>query len=250
MRYYNRIQIDARVYENIKSFIRAKNDSDNLFDIINAGKLNDYLRSLMPGLSAKVFRTYNASVTLQQELDRKQFDEMESTEAKVSYYNEANKQVAILCNHQKTVSKNYNVLSEAMQVNLKEHITYLIEMEEHMISFKKSKKKEKKEMKGKEKEEKEDEGKNKLKKTFPDSEEKTEKLIENIKKKIKGLEEKMKSREELKQIALGTSKLNYMDPRITVSWCKENEVGIEKIFTKSVRDKFPWAMYAKPDYKF
>ena len=159
MRYYNRIQIDPRVYENIKSFIRAKNDSDNLFDIINAGKLNDYLRSLMPGLSAKVFRTYNASVTLQQELDRKQFEETESTEAKVAYYNDANKQVAILCNHQKTVSKNYNVLSEAMQVNLKDHITYLIELEEYSISFKKSKKKEKKEIKQKEKEKEKEEEK-------------------------------------------------------------------------------------------
>ncbi len=49
---------------------------------------------------------------------------------------------------------------------------------------------------------------------------------------------------------MGTSKLNYMDPRITVSWCKQNEVPIERVFTKSVRDKFPWAMYAEPEYKF
>jgi len=41
-----------------------------------------------------------------------------------------------------------------------------------------------------------------------------------------------------------------MDPRITVAWCKNLEVPIEKIFTKSVRDKFPWAMYALPTYKF
>ena len=27
--------------------------------------MNDYLKSLMDGLSAKVFRTYNASITLQ-----------------------------------------------------------------------------------------------------------------------------------------------------------------------------------------
>ena len=28
------------------------------------------------------------------------------------------------------------------------------------------------------------------------------------------------------------------------------EVPIDKIFTKSIRDKFPWAMYCKPDYNF
>ena len=66
MRYYNRVKTDEKVYENIKKFIRGKNDEDNLFDLINASKLNDYLKSLMPGLSAKVFRTYNASHTLQQ----------------------------------------------------------------------------------------------------------------------------------------------------------------------------------------
>jgi len=35
---------------------------------------------------------------------------------------------------------------------------------------------------------------------------------------------------EGKNLALGTSKINYMDPRITISWCKSHEVPIEKIF--------------------
>ena len=77
--------------------------------------MNDYLKSLMDGLSAKVFRTYNASFTLQQELNKRQFTENEGIEEKVGYYEEANKQVAILCNHQKTVSKNFNAQSETLQ---------------------------------------------------------------------------------------------------------------------------------------
>ncbi len=188
MRYYNRIKVDENVYQNLKIFLKGKKAEDNLFDLINAGKLNDYLKSLMPGLSAKVFRTYNASVTLQQELDKCHFATEESPEAKVSSYNEANKQVAILCNHQKTVSKNYNIQSEAMQNNLKDHITYLLELEEHYMSFRKSKKKEKKESRN------EEEGKKALKKVFPDSEEKTKKAIDSLKSKIKKFEEKMKSR--------------------------------------------------------
>jgi DNA topoisomerase-1 len=66
MRYYNRIKIDSKVHSNIQKFIRGKNGGDNLFDQINASRLNDYLKSLLPGLSAKVFRTYNASYTLQE----------------------------------------------------------------------------------------------------------------------------------------------------------------------------------------
>jgi DNA topoisomerase-1 len=69
----------------------------------------------MDGLSAKVFRTYNASYTLQQELNKKLFNDNDDIENKVNYYEESNKQVAILCNHQKTVSKNFNQQSETLQ---------------------------------------------------------------------------------------------------------------------------------------
>ena len=48
--------------------------------------------------------------------------------------------------------------------------------------------------------------------------------------------------EENKEIALGTSKLNYLDPRITVSWCKKWEVPIEKVYNRTQRDKFAWAI--------
>jgi DNA topoisomerase-1 len=41
-----------------------------LFDKIDAQSLNDYLKSQMEGLTAKVFRTYNASSTLQNELKK------------------------------------------------------------------------------------------------------------------------------------------------------------------------------------
>lgn len=39
----------------------------------------------------------------------------------------------------------------------------------------------------------------------------------------------MQTKEDLKTVALGTSKINYLDPRITVAWCKRNEVAIEKV---------------------
>jgi hypothetical protein len=48
-------------------------------------------------------------------LNKKQFTENQGVEEKVAYYEEANKQVAILCNHQKTVSKNFNAQSETLQ---------------------------------------------------------------------------------------------------------------------------------------
>ena len=46
-----------------------KKPEDDLFDRLNTTILNEYLNTLMPGLTAKVFRTYNASFTLQEQLD-------------------------------------------------------------------------------------------------------------------------------------------------------------------------------------
>lgn len=51
-------------------------------------------------------------------------------------------------------------------------------------------------------------------------------------------------------ILLLLSQLNYMDPRISVAWCKRNEVPIEKIFSKTMRDKFNWAMAVPSDWEF
>lgn len=67
--------------------------------------LNAHLTSLMPGLTAKVFRTYNASETLQQQLPRTEQLEGMSVADKVIEYNSANRAVSILCNHQRTVTK-------------------------------------------------------------------------------------------------------------------------------------------------
>jgi len=52
----------------------------------------------MDDLSAKVFRTYNASYTLQEELLSKKCAQ-DTQDSKVKIYNDCNREVAILCNH-------------------------------------------------------------------------------------------------------------------------------------------------------
>jgi len=154
MRYFNTVKIDPKVYENIKKFIQGQDGENDLFNLINASKLNDYLKSLMSGLSAKVFRTYNASITLQNELNKCNLNINDSNDKKISFYNLANREVAVLCNHQKAVSKNYNVQAEKMQLQLKEQLQYLSELKDHLETFKidkKSKKNQKAEKLEKEK---------------------------------------------------------------------------------------------------
>ena len=238
MQYHNTVEIEPIVYANLKKFTKGKDKSNDLFDLINASKLNDYLKQLMDGLSAKVFRTYNASYVLQQQLNKKEFNLNDDINKKIAYYNEANRQVAIMCNHQRTVPKTYTVKSEQMTIVLNEHKKYLEELRDYVKNFKKSKNKYK------------DSKTDIIKKVFPTNKEKAENALKSLEDKVEKMSMKLNERESNKTVALGTSKLNYMDPRITVSWCKKNEVNIEKIFSKSTRDKFPWAMYTGPDYNF
>jgi len=39
----------------------------------------------------------------------------------------------------------------------------------------------------------------------------------------------MNEKEDNKTVSLGTSKVNYMDPRITVAFCKKADLAIEKV---------------------
>ena len=51
-------------------------------------------------------------------------------------------------------------------------------------------------------------------------------------------------------MALGTSKINYMDPRIAAAWCKLVECPIEVVFQGPLLKKFAWAMNVPSSWKF
>ena len=51
-------------------------------------------------------------------------------------------------------------------------------------------------------------------------------------------------------LCLESSKFNYLDPRITVAWCKKHNVGLEKVFCQKLRDNFKWALDTEEDFVF
>lgn len=117
IRYYNEVEVEKRVFKNLELFKENKKEGDDLFDRLNTVVMNEHLRDLMDGLTAKVFRTYNASWTLQTQLNE-MTDPNSSIPEKLLSYNRANRAVAILCNHQRAVPKSH----EKSMENLKEKI--------------------------------------------------------------------------------------------------------------------------------
>ncbi|KAK0092718.1 hypothetical protein PV326_000758, partial [Microctonus aethiopoides] len=200
IRYYNEVPVEKRVFKNLQLFKENKSEGDDLFDRLNTTVLNKHLNELMEGLTAKVFRTYNASWTLQQQLDIS--TNMNDTVAeKILSYNRANRAVAVLCNHQRSVPKTHAKSMENLTAKIETKKTAIKETEDQVKEAKRECK----------------HGSMRAKDIY----EKTKKKLEKLKEQLTKLEVQALDREENKAIALGTSKLNYLDPRITVAWCKK-----------------------------
>ncbi|KAJ1549327.1 DNA topoisomerase 1, partial [Cladochytrium tenue] len=280
IRYYNEVPVDEQVFKNLKIFKKSpKKEGDLLFDRLSTSILNKELSKYMKGLTAKVFRTFNASYTFQEEL--KKTPENATVQEKVLAYNRANRQVAILCNHQRSVPKahgaqmdrindkvrgmQYERLLLKQQVleldpKLAKKMPELKEEEEGVDDEFIAKYKEQQETKEKEKQAKallkENERRaaegepplkelpspQKKKASQTPSVDKLLKKIEDVTKRIANTKLQMIDKDENKTTALGTSKINYIDPRISVAWCQKHGVDLDKIFNRTLRDKFKWAM--------
>ncbi|XP_023958405.3 DNA topoisomerase I, mitochondrial isoform X2 [Chrysemys picta bellii] len=231
IRYYNKVPVEKPVFKNLQLFMENKDPGDDLFDRLNTTVLNKHLQDLMDGLTAKVFRTYNASITLQEQL-KALTDAEDNVAAKLLSYNRANRAVAILCNHQRATPKSFEKSMQNLQAKIDAKKEQLGEAQ---MELKRAKAdlKAKKDVKSKA------------------AVEKKKKLLEKLQEQLLKLNVQATDKEENKQIALGTSKLNYLDPRISVAWCKKFGVPIEKIYNKTQREKFAWAIdMADEDFEF
>ncbi|KAG6637695.1 hypothetical protein CIPAW_11G196000 [Carya illinoinensis] len=232
IRYENKVEVELPVYKAIIQFQAGKRGSDDLFDQLDTSKLNAHLKELMPGLTAKVFRTYNASITLDEMLNRETRNG--DVAEKIVVYQHANKEVAIICNHQRSVSKSHSQQMSKLNEKISQLQSLLKELKTDLDRARKGKPPLKN-------------ADGKRRNLAPEA---IEKKIAQTNVKIEKMERDMKTKEDLKTVALGTSKINYLDPRITVAWCKRHEVPIEKIFNKSLLAKFAWAMDVDPDFRF
>lgn len=217
IRYKRKLSVDPLVYKNLKEFTEGKHLEHQLFDKISSNDLNKYLQEFMPNLTAKVFRTYNASNLFYKELMKiskkfESYNEADKINILLDEFNKANAKVALLCNHQKNVSETTNKQIDNINDKIKKIRA-------------------------------------RIKKT-KDARKKNPNKILELQDKVKKLKAKKNLKIELKNISLGTSKINYIDPRITVAFMKKFDFPVDKIFSKTLQDKFKWAFDVDKDYKF
>lgn len=219
---------------------------------------------------------------------------------KVVKYNAANRTVAILCNHQRTVSKNHEQAVKRINDKIRELEWQKIRLKKMILDIDETEKKDnpkyfeelddltndemnviverviERQKDQAEKKWNRDNEKRKMEKeellTKADLQEKLDKIeetrkdyleeiktgvvratkgssVSSLKSKVETVENRivntsyqLKDKEDNSEVSLGTSKMNYIDPRLTVVFAKKFNVPIEKLFTKTLRDKFNWAI--------
>jgi len=220
IRYCKKSKVSKEVYNNLSDFLKGKNKKDQLFDKINSSLLNDYLDSLMKELTAKVWRTYNASNTFQKELNKvnenklKGMPEQERINYLITFFNQANTTVALLCNHQKAVTSNIDETLKKIDNSIKT----LRHRKNKLNNSKQSKDKKEK--------------------------------IKKINAKIETLKLKKDNKSKMKNVSLGTSKTNYIDPRIIFAFIKKYDIPEDKLFNKQLLSRFGWASKVDKNYTF
>jgi DNA topoisomerase-1 len=108
-----------QVLRNLEEFKKGKKPETEIFHDVTSGLVNQFLSSIVPGLSAKVFRTWFATDTAKHALESKSVEGMDEID-KLYVAKEANLKAAIFCNHQRTLPKTWEQSYEKKRQKLEE----------------------------------------------------------------------------------------------------------------------------------
>ena len=201
------------VLRNLQEFIKLAK-GDFIFKGIDSDKVAKFLREVVPGISAKTFRTYLAGKTFEraQKTYEKLFPQKKEYVHKYRF-KLINKEVAVKLNHKKKLPKNFEERLRKKEERIKKYEEKLKELHLKMKEAK--------------------------------TEKKRERLRERIRKTTEKLEKYKFDYEVTKETAewnLNTSLNSYIDPRRVVAYAKKHNIDISLLYSKSLREKFSWAI--------
>jgi DNA topoisomerase-1 len=208
---------DARgLYSNLKSFMSTKESGYHIFDGITSGKVNVFLRGIdprnVPGLTAKVFRTYIATKTLKESLANPpiRVNKNSSQAQKIYVARMANLKAAITCTHKKGIDARNPASKKALE-KFEESINKKQETIEE------------------------------LRTRIAEKSWKTEIQKKRLEERLEKVEMHLKLQKETRDYNLGTSLRNYIDPRVMRAWLTYVDLDWDAIYTTTLRRKFKWA---------
>ena len=192
---------DDPLSANLRKFVQGKLPEDLLFDGIDSTRVNRFLGQALPGLTAKVFRTYHATTAVRDSLARNSEFEPDTPEYEKTYVaKRANLQAAITCNHKRTPPKTW----EQSLAN-KEQALALLEASEAT-------------------------GEKAM----------SDKAQERLQERIRRARGQLELAKATRDYNLGTSLKNYIDPRVYRTWGESVDFDWKRLYTKALQRKFAW----------
>lgn len=203
------------LYINMELFMKDKKPNEQIFDGITSAKVNSFLRTVdkknVPGLTAKVFRTYIATQIVKEALARppisvnKRSSEME----KIYVAKSANLVAAVTCNHKKGIDVNNPASKQAL-----ERFQNSVEKKQEAIR--------------------------KIENDIASHKWKTDLHKKKMMDRLEKIQITLRLQKETRDYNLGTSLRNYIDPRVLKSWMSHVELDWKRVFTSTLQRKFRW----------
>ena len=204
------------LYDNLKMLMEGKDKSSQIFDGITSNKVNSFLRSIdnknLPGLTAKVFRTFITTNVVKETLASPPFNKVNrnSSEAEKIYAVKiANLKAAITCNHKKGIDPKNPASMKALE-KFKDSI---IRKEETI---------------------------KRLRSDLAEGRWKTEIQKKRIGDRLERIEMQLKLQQETRDYNLGTSLRNYIDPRTVAAWLMYVHLDWKRVYAATLQKKFRW----------
>ena len=199
------------VLRNLREF--ARRGGERLFPGVSSEDVNAFLGEVVPGLTAKVFRTYHASRIVEEELRKAGIGKENTEMEKRCAAKRANLRAAEELNHKRKVPAGWKRKVERLRERIRK-------LEERLRELRAKR--------GRRKEER----------------------LRKLRERIRELKLRLELEREIRDFNLGTSLNSYIDPRIYVRWAREVGLGVEKIYPKSLQRKFSWALSEEPEPTF
>ncbi|MEK0321956.1 MAG: DNA topoisomerase I [Nitrosopumilus sp.] len=229
---------DKQFQENLKKLIEKKKPKDEIFDDITSRHVNAYYSTIVKGLTAKVFRTYLATVVVKNYLVEHDNIKGKTANEKLYHAKMANLEAAKMCNHKRTIPKTFDQVLEKKRDTIKNA--------EKDQPSKKTQETLKKVESSQPKTETQKKNKEKRIKTLN---EQIKKQKQKHRERVEKLKLQIDLSEKTRDYNLGTSLRNYIDPRVIKAWTGEVGVEWEKLYTAALQKKFLWVKNENTEWK-
>lgn len=256
--WHRTITLPEQVRENLAELVANARPSSTgsglpqIFPDVSSQRVNAYLSSIVPGLSAKVFRTHHATMAVQQSLHESGVKAKDPEYAKWRAASLANLEAAMLCNHTKKATGDWDKARQRYTERRDKAVERLARYEEQVREYRNALAALRREAKRREAEAKTPERAKAVKARYAKRIATARRRADAARDRQKRAKDAVAKIDAQQHIAgekrvwnLSTSLKSYIDPRVYHRWGQRVEYDVlDNYYPSTLRRKFLWVRTA------